>query len=51
MAFDANSKTAFGAVRHPGATPGASFDNPETRWPTLRPNMPPQTTIIGLVTQ
>ncbi|WP_234730688.1 PhoX family protein [Acidocella facilis] len=51
VAFDANSKTAFGAVRHPGATPGASFDHPETRWPTLRPNMPPQTTIIGLVTQ
>jgi uncharacterized protein len=50
-AFDANSKTAFGAVRHPGATPGASFNNPATRWPTLQPNMPPQTTIIGLVTQ
>ncbi len=50
-AFDANSKTAFGAVRHPGATPGASFDNPATRWPTLQPGMPPQTTIIGLVTQ
>ncbi len=50
-AFDANSKTAFGAVRHPGATPGASFDHPATRWPTLQPSMPPQTTIIGLVTQ
>ena len=50
-AFDANSKTAFGAVRHPGATPGASFGNPATRWPTLQPGMPPQTTIIGLVTQ
>lgn len=50
-AFDANSKTAFGAVRHPGATPGASFGNPATRWPTLLPSMPPQTTIIGLVTQ
>lgn len=50
-AFDAASKTAFGAVRHPGATPGASFAKPATRWPTLKPNMPPQTTIIGLVTQ
>ena len=49
--FDAASKTAFGAVRHPGATPGASFANPATRWPTLQPAMPPQTTIIGLVTQ
>lgn len=50
-AFDPNTKTAFGAVRHPGATPGASFDHPATRWPTLQPNMPPQTTIIGLVVQ
>jgi len=48
-AFDAGTKTAFGAVRHPGATPSASFDNPATRWPTLLPTMPPQTTIITLV--
>jgi len=38
----------FTAVRHPGDTPTASFDNPATRWPTLRADMPPQTTIIGL---
>ena len=50
VAFDIDTKTAIGAIRHPGATPGASFDNPATRWPTLRPDMPPQTTIIGLVT-
>lgn len=49
-AFDASTKTAFGIARHPGATPEASFDNPATRWPTLRPDMPPQTTIISLVT-
>ena len=48
-AFDAASKTVFAAVRHPGATPTASFDEPATRWPTLLPNMPPQTTVIGLV--
>jgi uncharacterized protein len=48
-AFDAASKTVFAAVRHPGATPNASFDEPATRWPTLLPNMPPQTTVIGLV--
>jgi secreted PhoX family phosphatase len=48
-AFDAATKTIFAAVRHPGATPSASFNAPATRWPTLLPNMPPQTTIIGLV--
>jgi len=36
-------------VRHPGATPEASFNFPATRWPTLLPNMPPQSTIVGLV--
>ncbi len=48
-AFDVTSKTTFGMVRHPGATPGASFDAPATRWPTLLPMMPPQSTVIGLV--
>jgi secreted PhoX family phosphatase len=47
--FDAATKTAFGMVRHPGATPEASFNDPATRWPTLQPDMPPQSTIVGLV--
>jgi len=50
VAFEPGSHTRFAAVRHPGATPGASFDAPATRWPTLRADMPPQTTVIGLVT-
>jgi secreted PhoX family phosphatase len=49
-AFDPGTKTIFSMVRHPGAAPGATFDNPATRWPTLRPDMPPQTTLIALVT-
>jgi uncharacterized protein len=48
-AFDTNTRTIFSVARHPGATPQASFDQPTTRWPTLQPNMPPQTTVIGLV--
>ncbi|MDD2704355.1 MAG: DUF839 domain-containing protein, partial [Acidocella sp.] len=39
-AFDAHTRTIFGMVRHPGATPEASFNFPATRWPTLAPNMP-----------
>ena len=50
-AFDVNSRTVFGMVRHPGATPTASFEAPATRWPTLAPDMPPQSTVIGLVGQ
>ncbi len=48
IAFSPDNKAVFTAVRHPGATPGASFDRPATRWPTLRHDMPPQTTIISL---
>jgi secreted PhoX family phosphatase len=48
-AFDVNTKTTFGMVRHPGATPQSSFEEPATRWPTLEPTMPPQSTMIGLV--
>jgi uncharacterized protein len=47
--FDSGTHTVFGMVRHPGATPGASYNAPATRWPTLQPNMPPQSTIVGLV--
>jgi secreted PhoX family phosphatase len=47
-AFDAATHTIFAAVRHPGATSSASFDNPATRWPTLNPSLPPQTTLIAL---
>jgi secreted PhoX family phosphatase len=48
VAFDKASGTSLAAVRHPGATPTASFQRPATRWPSLSPAMPPQTTIIGL---
>ncbi len=48
-AFDAASRTAFAVVRHPGATPQASFAQPATRWPSLLPSLPPQTTVIMLV--
>ncbi|HQU02102.1 MAG TPA: DUF839 domain-containing protein, partial [Acetobacteraceae bacterium] len=38
------SDTVFAMVRHPGDTPSSSFDQPITRWPTLNPSMPPQST-------
>jgi secreted PhoX family phosphatase len=47
-AFDPGTRTVFGMVRHPGATTGASFGAPATRWPTLMPDMPPQSTVITL---
>jgi len=47
-AFDAATKSIFSVVRHPGATPSATFAAPATRWPTMQPTMPPQTTFIVL---
>jgi secreted PhoX family phosphatase len=35
-------------IRHPGATPAATQANPATRWPSLQPAMPPQTSVIEL---
>jgi uncharacterized protein len=43
-----DNRPLFAAIRHPGAAPGASYNNPATRWPTLRPDMPPQTVVIAL---
>ena len=48
VAQSPDGAVVFSAVRHPGDTADASFDHPATRWPTLLPDMPPQTTIIGL---
>jgi secreted PhoX family phosphatase len=49
-AFDPASQTSFAMVRHPGAVAGATFATPATRWPQMLPSLPPQTTLIGLVT-
>jgi secreted PhoX family phosphatase len=36
------------AVAHPGNTPGATWEAPATRWPTLRPEEPPRSTVVTL---
>lgn len=43
--------TLVTAVRHPGSDDGASFAHPTTRWPTVAPGMPPQTTVVSLLPQ
>ena len=47
-AYDPDGHTLFTIARHPGAAPDARFGNPVTRWPTMRPGMPPQTTMVAL---
>jgi secreted PhoX family phosphatase len=48
FAFGPDGSPLFAAIRHPGAVAGASYARPATRWPTLRPDMPPQTVVISL---
>jgi secreted PhoX family phosphatase len=43
-----DAATLFAIVRTPGATPGASFAAPSTRWPAFDPALPPRTTLIAL---
>ncbi|MBW6396541.1 DUF839 domain-containing protein [Roseomonas sp. HJA6] len=40
--------TLLAAVAHPGATPGANWANPATRWPAFRADEPPRSTIMLL---
>lgn len=40
--------TLFAAVAHPGAAPGATWQNPATRWPNLRPDEPPRSMVVTL---
>ncbi|MDX5931059.1 PhoX family protein [Acidiphilium acidophilum] len=47
-AFGPQGRTGFTVARHPGATPNADFAHPATRWPTVQPDMPPQTTVVSL---
>ncbi len=48
VGFSPKGRSGFAMVRHPGAVAGADFARPATRWPTVRPGMPPQSALIGL---
>ncbi|MBL0337784.1 MAG: PhoX family phosphatase [Rhodospirillaceae bacterium] len=39
-----DNKTLFVAIQHPGED--STFDNPTTRWPDFKPNIPPRPTVM-----